>query len=71
MGEWISVDESLPERGQNVLTVGPKGSIETARFKGICGDCRRYWTWNTNCVKTITHWMVLPKPPKEVKYENH
>lgn len=69
MGEWISVDEALPLIGQNVLTVGPKGSMETIRYRGLSGTRTRRdkWEWKQNSVKTITHWMPLPEPPKEEK----
>lgn len=48
--EWISVKDRLPGRGKNVL---------------IYGNC----LWKTErgmLMSEITHWMPLPKPPKEM-----
>lgn len=65
MGEWINVEDMLPDLGQNVLTVGPKGSMETTYYRGLLHVRRDKWRWKHNGVKTITHWMPLPEPPKE------
>ncbi len=59
---WISVNEQLPEKYQRVLAYSPSmsesdiGPISIQRGF-ICA--RKY-----SC---ITHWMLLPEPPKEEK----
>ena len=63
MSEWIDVHEKLPEKGQNVLTVGVRGSMETIHFRDIGGN-EEYWWWKRSTIKHITHWMPLPAPPK-------
>lgn len=60
-GEWISVDERLPEQCVPVLVYKNKnsdayGNMEIAYFeKG---------RWRGSCREFITHWMPLPKAPK-------
>lgn len=64
-GEWISVDERLPEDGkkrvavflQNNPLIAAMGSnrIDTDRY--LNGKWVRWGKW-------ITHWMPLPEPPK-------
>lgn len=60
-GEWISVDERLPEQCVPVLVYKNSnsevyGNMETAYFeKG---------RWRGCCGEFITHWMPLPKAPK-------
>ena len=60
-GEWISVDERLPEQCVPVLVYKNSnsevyGNMETAYF----GKGR----WRGCCGEFITHWMSLPKAPK-------
>ena len=64
MTEWISVSDKLPEKGQNVLTCGPRGSVETIHFRKTLGT-PEYWEWKKNGVKHITHWMPLPELPND------
>lgn len=60
-GEWISVDERLPEQCVPVLVYKNSnsevyGNMETSYFeKG---------RWRGCCGEFITHWMPLPKAPK-------
>ena len=60
-GEWISVDERLPEQCIPVLVYKNSnseayGNMETAYFeKG---------RWRGSCGEFITHWMPLPKAPQ-------
>ena len=63
MGEWIPVDERLPEIGVSVLAVD-FGKVCEMAWNG------RYWVvpaskWDW-VGDGVTHWMPLPKPP-EVK----
>ena len=60
-GEWISVDERLPEQCVPVLVYKNRngeayGNMETTYFeKG---------RWRGSCGEFATHWMPLPKAPK-------
>ena len=63
--KWISVEERLPEYDAKVLVVIPRYygcDIRTARlYKSgawLIGDMSAVGS-------TPTHWMPLPKPPKE------
>lgn len=62
MPRWISVKERLPENDDRMLTVGKRGGIQICRYsKGT----KMWWTKGNASVATVTHWMPLPKPPKE------
>ena len=62
MGEWISVKDRLPVDMGTVL-IAHKGGVSFAWFNGA------YWTKGAATkhrpIKTVTHWMPLPEPPKE------
>lgn len=64
MCEWVSVKDRLPGVGFIVLAYdAPTNSISLAfREKGYENfvDCDSGYYMNT-----VTHWMPLPKPPKE------
>lgn len=59
MGKWISIDERLPERNGRYLT--------HCNIEGQSLVCVLYYSrigsFNEG---TVTHWMPLPEPPKEV-----
>ena len=60
--EWISVKDRLPDHYKNVLAFGNEGII-IAQYYG-----EDFGNWATTMNKSsdhITHWMPLPKPPKE------
>lgn len=67
MGDWISVEERLPEYNEDVLASDGTQSFVASRF--ILGD-KEYFKSNfcEKCVggyiDKITHWMSLPKLPK-------
>ena len=58
--KWIPVTERLPEKGVNVIALGSRGGVYTAKYKGSI-----YWhklnARNHMCEPT--HWMPLPEPP--------
>ena len=56
---WISVDDRLPNPGQEVLVYLPE-MIETTIYHGSKWD----EPWDTMHGDEITHWMPLPEPPK-------
>ena len=67
VNQWISVKEQLPEIGRSVLIYYPKwdgDEIQVAKLEGdgmmfdICGE------FNIG-TGVITHWMPLPKLPKD------
>lgn len=63
MGEWIRVDDRLPENGEDVL-VYQKGGVHGGRdmdIEYLQGD--GYWS-DQGLFSGITHWMPLPKPPE-------
>ena len=61
--KWISVEERLPEKGTVVLAFGTR-SATTGQFQGV-GTAPWFWWWKGHTIKRVTHWMPLPKPPKE------
>lgn len=72
---WISVKERLPEEGEEVLVFGqylndiPKVLGVRSRYKGD-QDWKYTWEGSDEWVyreNDVTHWMPLPKPPKEEK----
>lgn len=61
-GEWISVEERLPEEGTRVLGYDYMGNVVCYFVYGT-----RYWFedgWNSAKGWGVTHWMPLPEPPK-------
>ena len=70
MSEWISVKDKLPEDEQLVFCSGLDFEVGPSRHYGVLrynngefayvDDDGIYEEW-----KYITHWMPLPKPPKD------
>lgn len=66
--KWISVKDRLPPYiGKKILVVNGHGNIQMLAFWKKVGN---NWTWldcdgHFNHTNDITHWMQLPKPPKE------
>ena len=58
---WISVEERLPERGVEVLGTNGK-AVEMCTYWP--GQPTPWESWTAFHFKP-THWMPLPKPPKE------
>jgi hypothetical protein len=70
MGKWISVDDEMPEAGDNVLLAldiycseGRAGYWATTGHYSKGGDC---WgnTSGSLLGEVPTHWMPLPDPPE-------
>ena len=61
--KWISVEERLPEHGQEVLCACRAGIYEVFKYvDGISGP----WYKDSRHVYMkgfVTHWMPLPEPP--------
>lgn len=58
--QWIPVTERLPEEHQPVLFCRKGGNVD-AGFRIESG----WWKSYGIKVKSVTHWMPLPKPPQE------
>lgn len=58
MSEWISVKDRLPNENTRVLVYAKQGSYMNLRTDYICNG---RWFFSM----MVTHWMPLPKPPKE------
>ena len=70
--EWIPVTERLPEEGEYVLCVlkgfNYGGKIQVCKF--VPADKfkdKPYFEHFRNGFPSVTHWMPLPEPPKEVE----
>lgn len=63
--EWISVKDRLPEKSMDCLVCYDSGIIATRWFVVAC-NC---WTRKPYQM-VITHWMPLPKLPKEMGDNN-
>ena len=70
--EWISVEDRLPEEGEYVLCVlkgfNYGGKIQVCKF--VPADKftdKPYFEHFRNGFPSVTHWMPLPQPPKEVE----
>lgn len=63
--KWIPVTERLPEEWVDVLVLSRYGFCEVAVYLGIPGKWRITWNHDLFEVDSITHWMLLPEPPKE------
>lgn len=59
--EWISVDDSFPEPGEDVLVCNHWGDVDTDMVWINPDGKREFYFDRTN----VTHWMPLPEPPKE------
>lgn len=64
-GQWISVKDRLPEPGQKIIAVFRDGGglmVDQARYRDDLFD---FSGWCNVQMESVTHWMPLPKPPKE------
>jgi hypothetical protein len=68
-GEWISVDDYLPEIGKCVIAFDPELSRESAKgfFYGADHNVGEFWggQWRVaGGPANVTHWMPFPQSPK-------
>ena len=55
--EWISVDDRLPEQGEEAICIAADGDMMIGKYTE--------WGWMFPCYfEELTHWMPLPEPPK-------
>lgn len=57
-GEWISVEDRLPERPGKYLVYTVKGATKLGDYCSYLVDDKPQFDWY------VTHWMPLPEPPK-------
>lgn len=65
--EWISIKDRLPTKNEEVLVyrgghIGNMINVYTYLDDNKWEDDYGYWNRTEN--EGITHWMLLPKPPK-------
>ena len=61
---WIPVTKRFPNTGAVVLTFSKKDGVNIGKYVGYGAFVVRKWDINSKPSRT-THWMPLPKPPKE------
>lgn len=64
-GQWISVRDRLPEPGQKIIAVFRNSGglmVDQARYRDDLFD---FSGWCNVQMESVTHWMPIPKPPKE------
>ena len=55
--EWISVEDRLPEQGEEAICIAADGDMMIGKYTE--------WGWMFPCYfEEITHWMPIPEPPK-------
>ena len=62
-GEWISVDDRLPEAGKLVLCIWERGDDKQNYGFGRY-QAHDVWYVSNEGMPCVTHWMPLPEPPK-------
>lgn len=64
---WISVEDRLPEAGKILVTDGKTVTISNGAWLYRSPEGKIRVPANYGAGLTVTHWMPLPKPPKEEK----
>ena len=55
--EWISVNDRLPEQGEEAICIAADGDMMIGKYTE--------WGWMFPCYfEDLTHWMPIPEPPK-------
>ena len=55
--EWISVNDRLPEQGEEAICIAADGDMMIGKYTE--------WGWMFPCYfEDLTHWMPIPQPPK-------
>lgn len=71
--KWISCDDRLPETDDYYLVYGIEYefcspplylSDEEIPYYGILQYSLKHKAWNTKAPINVTHWQLLPEPPK-------
>jgi len=61
--EWISVKDRIPSNSNRVLVYGVYRRLET-KIVDILRYQGKNYGWEEQRAFTVTHWMLLPEPPK-------
>ena len=62
--QWVSVTERLPEELSSVIVCDDLGNVVEGTYTN------RHWCeWDDTPIKNPTHWMPLPKHPRELASE--
>ena len=64
MNDWISVKEQMPKTFHTVLLTDGI-DVGAGEYRGTTNLGFPYWSGSLGECVNITHWMPLPKPPKE------
>ena len=77
--EWVPVSQRLPELGkeqhyadchwyesEEVLGFADEGLYVVVKYTDS-GDGQVAWVCSDGCEYSVSYWMNLPKPPKEVE----
>ena len=62
--EWVSVDDRLPEPWKQVFIYSRYDFCESAFYIGVPGEWRVTWNHEMLDADSVTHWMLMPNPPK-------
>lgn len=65
--EWISCDDRLPETDGYYLVYGAEYDFfsgEEIPYYGMLQYSLKHKAWNTKAPINVTHWQLLPEPPK-------
>ena len=55
--KWISVEDRLPEQGEEAICIAADGDMMIGKYTE--------WGWMFPCYfEELTHWMPIPEPPK-------
>lgn len=67
--KWVSVEDRLPEAGKILVTDGKTVTISNGAwlYRSLEGKTRVPANYGAGL--TVTHWMLLPEPPKEETHE--
>lgn len=71
--KWISVKDKIPPAFEPIIAVHRWGHGELQSMFGQCDDDSFFFYWKDGrnykilYIENLTHWMPMPKPPKDDK----
>lgn len=66
--EWIDFEKQKPPHGDSVLGIDTDGNIEVYQYNSEYSNSLQKWEGIFRQF-SITHWLPIPKPPKEDKHD--
>ncbi len=63
--EWIKCSEKMPEDDSKIIGYSIEDGIMVMQYYKDYN--RFYWSWSredSNKIRDVTHWMIIPEPPK-------